>query len=1055
MLRPSTPCPGWLSSCKDPSTQYTPLHNASLHGHHHVCKSAFFLHGRIFSTHRLSLRFLLFRILVESDRLLTSARDKRGCVPLHLASWNGHFEAMKRLVSCLVKTTLKHYFLTLQLLVEFDTDSVDAVNNAQETPLHLAAQHGHDKVVRVLLEHHADPRLRNARFETPLDVAARTGHAVVCKILVGFCPELALQSAVDCSSTGENGQIRAQVVYPLHAAARHSHIQCLQILRLGGFDLDFVTDEGSALHVAAVFGQVEAVRYLTDEGINPHIRDSKGRTALDVLREHEGNQTSDLTYIIQSREGWSECRKIIDGYIQRLESEHFNSSSDSGIDRRDSERSIVDEDGIPYFLIASSTSRPSLHEVKEEAVEGKSTVQENTTIITVGEQSSSTTKAMPIVETTLWEFRRTENAIRYGEDTSLRTTAPELHPVPIHRTWNSRMYDVGRGIARFPITSPMNKTRHQQSKRIGNTLPLKFNAMRTTLSPQRGSVLPSDSPCCIYRIPPVYDTRHTWHQKLIQSDGITHTYNPAYPYDNIPRNLIVYDNAPTPAGGVTTVRQRWEKQTDRHFWHLSAKNKLKPFRLVASSPVTFSRSNPAGRAPLAMPEELTGSTSTSILSSSVTPERESTTIDSRLGRNDRSSMEFSLSTLTIDYSDVPPSPDSSRKCSGGTITSSCSLPVVSRISTTPSSDTSFYKLYHQNSGDESPSSVVKMRPGWDANTGRLSQMDSNKASELINEIEEWKKIDDILSSFGGAVCRESVFAANYESQVAVFLRDRRTQALTLQLTSQPSANRHSCNTSSPSTCKPESEQITVSQWLCTTVGIPNPKAAEVGQILTRAGFDRLTQLKIGITLPGHIARILYSLMNTKLDEIHQKKEELKNNREPGISSTSNILTEIPCETTMSFAENDDTENGDPAKIDLLHSHASFLAHYLGSMEISNIDGTEESRRAMVKLKKAIRVIAKVPQVILEISIHGVRILDGRTGRLAVEHEISQIQIVCQDERDLNCFTYISQDVEKNLCHVFCVLTADVATEIIVTLGQAFELAYKLQNGLIMEEVANV
>ncbi|KAE9412822.1 hypothetical protein Angca_009417, partial [Angiostrongylus cantonensis] len=1174
LLRPSTPCPGWLSSCKDPSTQYTPLHNASLHGHHHVCK-----------------------ILVESDRLLTSARDKRGCVPLHLASWNGHFEAMK-------------------LLVEFDTDSVDAVNNAQESPLHLAAQHGHDKVVRVLLEHHADPRLRNARFETPLDVAARTGHAVVCKILIGFCPELALQSAVDCSSTGENGQIRAQVVYPLHAAARHSHIQCLQILRLGGFDLDFVTEEGSALHVAAVFGQVEAVRYLTDEGINPHIRDSKGRTALDVLREHEGNQTSDLTYIIQSREGWSECRKIIDGYIQRLESEHFNSSSDSGIDRRDSERSIVDEDVIgdiwrplPSISHASSTSRPSLHEIKEAVDEGKSTVQENTTIITVGEQSSSTAKAMPTYETTL-----AEHAIRYGGDTSPITTSPELHPVPLHRTWNSRMYDVERGIVRFPITSPMNKTRHQQSKRIGDTFPLKFSALRTTLSSQRGSVLPSDSPC-IYRTPPVYDI---WHQKFVQSDGITHTYNPAYPYDNIPRNLIVYDNAPTPghsrwnhdcastvrkANGSSFFASSRQEQTqtlptsrprtrpsvlntfpstfetleektldykkDDSFLRTretsngsnlspqfsSHKTSTTTFACStlgrSSSPLTSSRSNPARRAPLAMPEELTGSTSTSILSSNVTPERESTALtssnittatsstpnafnDDRLERNNRSSMEFSLSTLAIDYSDVPPSPDSSRskifnklcsnskvctkifpseqlsfspettECSGGTITSSCSLPVVSRISTTPPSDTSVYKLYHQNSDDESPSSLVKMRPGWDASTGRVSPMDSNKASESINEIEEWKKIDDILSSFGGAVCRESVFAANYESQVAVFLRDCHSQALTLQLTSQPSTNRHNLNTSSSSTCKSESEQITVSQWLCTTVGIPNPKAAEVGQILTGAGFDRLTQLhgclttrelsalgiekpiqqqilsyldsvrnakpnaysfnyvsdwlcsleltdylgnfvtaglktmvlvrnvgltrdhleKMGITLPGHVARILYSLMNTKFVDIHQKREELKNNREPGISSTSNILKEIPCETTMSFPEDDDTENGDPAKIDLLHSHASFLAHYLGSMEISNIDGTEESRRAM----KAIRVIAKVPQVILEISIHGVRVLDGRTGRLAVEHEISQIQIVCQDERDLNCFTYISQDVEKNLCHVFCVLTADVATE---------------------------
>lgn len=32
---------------------------------------------------------------------------------------------------------------------------------------------------------------------------------------------------------------------------------------------------------------------------------------------------------------------------------------------------------------------------------------------------------------------------------------------------------------------------------------------------------------------------------------------------------------------------------------------------------------------------------------------------------------------------------------------------------------------------------------------------------------------------------------------------------------------------------------------------------------------------------------------------------------------------------------------------------------------------------------------------------------------------------------------------------------DVATEIIVTLGQAFELAYKLQNGVTLEEIANV
>lgn len=43
------------------------------------------------------------------------------------------------------------------------------------------------------------------------------------------------------------------------------------------------------------------------------------------------------------------------------------------------------------------------------------------------------------------------------------------------------------------------------------------------------------------------------------------------------------------------------------------------------------------------------------------------------------------------------------------------------------------------------------------------------------------QINEIMESFGGAICRESVFTAQYEPKVAVYLRDRRSQALTLQL----------------------------------------------------------------------------------------------------------------------------------------------------------------------------------------------------------------------------------------------------------------------------------
>ncbi|KHJ87410.1 hypothetical protein OESDEN_12819, partial [Oesophagostomum dentatum] len=108
------------------------------------------------------------------------------------------------------------------------------------------------------------------------------------------------------------------------------------------------------------------------------------------------------------------------------------------------------------------------------------------------------------------------------------------------------------------------------------------------------------------------------------------------------------------------------------------------------------------------------------------------------------------------------------------------------------------------------------------------------------------QIDDILSSFGGAVCRESVFASTFEPQVAVFLRDRRSQALTLQLSSPLAAAKpSSCSAreaDSPPDLRTESDCHNMSQWLVAVVGVHAAKADEVAKTLTMNGFDKPTQL---------------------------------------------------------------------------------------------------------------------------------------------------------------------------------------------------------------------
>ena len=72
--------------------------------------------------------------------------------------------------------------------------------------------------------------------------------------------------------------------------------------------------EGSALHVACLFGQPEAVMFLIESGINPELRNSDGKTALEMLEALQKNeQQTDITQLLQSRDGWNDCYKLLFG----------------------------------------------------------------------------------------------------------------------------------------------------------------------------------------------------------------------------------------------------------------------------------------------------------------------------------------------------------------------------------------------------------------------------------------------------------------------------------------------------------------------------------------------------------------------------------------------------------------------------------------------------------------------------------------------------------------------------------------------------------------------
>ncbi|XP_054480387.1 ankyrin repeat and sterile alpha motif domain-containing protein 1B [Anoplopoma fimbria] len=246
----SIPLPSLLSmwkglnvNCTD-STGYTPLHHASLNGHREVV-----------------LKLLQF----EAS---TNVADSKGCFPLHLAAWRGDVD----IVRILIHHGPSHCRVNQQ-------------NHERETALHCAAQYGHSEVVSVLLQELTDPTMRNSQQETPLDLAALYGRLQVVRMLVSAHPNLMT------SHTRRHT--------PLHLAARNGHHSTVQTLLEAGMDVNCVTENGSALHEAALCGKMDVVRLLLDSEIDTSLRDTQGRTALEILREHPAPKSQQITALIQ------------------------------------------------------------------------------------------------------------------------------------------------------------------------------------------------------------------------------------------------------------------------------------------------------------------------------------------------------------------------------------------------------------------------------------------------------------------------------------------------------------------------------------------------------------------------------------------------------------------------------------------------------------------------------------------------------------------------------------------------------------------------------------
>ncbi len=143
---------------------------------------------------------------------------------------------------------------------------MDAQDAAGQTPLMLAADHGHMAVVRLLLAHRANAFLKRKDSQTALSLAIRSDHTAIAEAVA------AAQSQPEVAEYQPGTPL-------LSWAALFGDMAAVRALVARGADLNGA-EGAEALASASVFGQTEAIRYLLAHGANINAPLGHGMTVL-------------------------------------------------------------------------------------------------------------------------------------------------------------------------------------------------------------------------------------------------------------------------------------------------------------------------------------------------------------------------------------------------------------------------------------------------------------------------------------------------------------------------------------------------------------------------------------------------------------------------------------------------------------------------------------------------------------------------------------------------------------------------------------------------------
>ncbi|KAM8753884.1 ankyrin repeat and SAM domain-containing protein 1A isoform 2-T2 [Acanthopagrus schlegelii] len=1011
-------------NCVD-STGYSPLHHAALNGHSEVVEA-------------------LLR-----NEALTNIADNKGCYPLHLAAWKGD----EHIVKLLIHQGPSHPKLNEQSSVDhkefkrcgpFDP-YINAKNNDNETPLHCAAQYGHTGVVRLLLEELTDPTMRNNKFETPLDLAALYGRLEVVKLLLTAHPNL-----LSCNTKKHT---------PLHLASRNGHLSVVEVLLDAGMDINYETEKGSALHEAALFGKADVVQKLLSAGIDVNIVDQKGLTALDTVKDMPSQKSREIAALIlghmtgkppdidlppppvpppqespspRKKGDLEKVSELISGLAPGPEEESpyealFEATSCHSLDSLTSGKSSDRDSGRPDSE-AGKKDRPvhSSHPGpghEEEALYTNSSINERCKRVEEEDHTyelllTAQTKVPPPSQES--PSHNDENTATQSSNSVLPQRKPSaLNDLRAPTKAKDSLHPPGRPGPRAPGDNS------QLSQDQGAGVPEQFTGLLHGSSPvfdcrEEPFRLPGVQPSG--QGPPESRKPKTKVKQEVAAAAASPPSRPsmaAILTDCDPKAIYATVNKEPRdlgAGAVSGVRMR-------------PPGDLKLARSLSKSDSDLLVSPPSEE------EGGLGNRSESVSNCS--------TGKKRLEKSPSFTSEWDEieKIMTLIGAGIDFSRDQQYATPGA----------ASRLLDQPVGDwlehvglpqyesklllNGFDDLHYMGSnvmedqdlreiGITDPShrkkilhaarSLPKVKAlGCDGSSSLSSWLENLGLHEYLHNF--------LASGYRSLDCVKNLWELEIVNVLKISLLGHRKRIIA-SLAERPYE-------------EPPVKPPRLSQIRCQD--LPGSQTSSpLSQMESYTGRSMDPLLPVGEPGRKKVPDTEYDVTQRYRSERHRSHDLYQDrHREPR-------LTLRPPSLAAPYAP---VQNWHHQPEKLIFESCAYEASYLGSMLIKDLRGTESTQDACAKMRRSTEQMRKVPTIVLSITYKGVKFIDAANKNIIAEHEIRNISCAAQDPEDLCTFAYITKDLQTShhYCHVFSTVDVNLTYEIILTLGQAFEVAYQL------------